>query len=93
MEVGTNVEVEDPSTGLRQRVCRAYFTYVAQSIQGAKQPLPPVYPSTPIELKEFLLASERRRGRLTRKASYSMEIAKQFVYTYKGRTEYSECNE
>ena len=70
MEVGTSVEVEDPNTGLKQRVCRAYFTYVAQSMQGGKQPLPPVYPSTPVELKEFLLASERRRGRLTRKASH-----------------------
>ncbi|KAI6659054.1 Acyl-coenzyme A thioesterase 11 [Oopsacas minuta] len=69
MEVSTSVEVEDACTGMKQRVCRAYFTYVVQSDQGGKLPLPPVYPNTPIELKEFLLASERRRSRLTRKVS------------------------
>ena len=67
MEVCTGVEVEDACNGVKIRVCRAYFTYVVQSEQGGKQPLSPIYPNTPVELKEFLLASERRRSRLTRK--------------------------
>ena len=74
MEVGTSVEVEDACNGVKRRVCRAYFTYVVQVDQEGKQPLSPIYPNTPIELKEFLLASERRRSRLTRKVIYIYKL-------------------
>ena len=94
MEVGTSMEVEEVSTGKKQRVCRAYFTYVAQSESGSKgkTPLAPVYPNNPTELKEFLLASERRRGRLTRKVCFFKNKNKTIFENFPSNLKFNSLN-
>jgi acyl-CoA hydrolase len=65
LEVGLVVESEDPFTGARQHICKAFFVFVAKPSDGGKVQLPPLSPVTGEEKREFLLAAERRRMRTT----------------------------
>jgi hypothetical protein len=65
LEVGLVVESEDPYTGHRQHICKAFFVFVAKPSDGGKVQLPALSPVTEEEKREFLLAAERRRMRTT----------------------------
>lgn len=65
LEVGLSVESEDPLTGKREHVCKAYSVFVAKPKDGSKVKLPPVALNSEEENREYLLAAERRRMRTT----------------------------
>lgn len=68
MEIGVRVEAEDPRTGERQYVAKAYLTFVAVDEKGRPQPVPPLIPETPDEKRRFKEAQTRRNARLALKA-------------------------
>lgn len=64
MEVGVKVQVEDLLRGKIQKVCEAFFTFVALDENHRKQQLTPVVPFTEEEKSQYALANERRRMRI-----------------------------
>jgi acyl-CoA hydrolase len=68
MEVGARLESEDPTTGQRTHVARAYLTFVAIDAHGRPRPVPPVLPETAEEKRRFHEAELRRSSRLELKA-------------------------
>ncbi len=69
MEVGARLESEDPHTGERTYVAKAYMTFVAVDERGAPRPVPPIVPETEAELRRFRDAEIRRASRLDLKAA------------------------
>jgi acyl-CoA hydrolase len=68
MEVGARLESEDPPTGERTHVARAYLTFVAIDAHGRPRPVPPVLPETREEKRRYEEAELRRSSRLELKA-------------------------
>ncbi|CAO3595438.1 unnamed protein product [Absidia cylindrospora] len=78
MEVGVKVEAESPLSNERIFVAHAYLTFVALSPRTPKtylgkqfiqyQPIavPHIEPTSPIEIRRFEMAEQRRQARLTR---------------------------
>jgi len=64
MEVGVKVQVEDLLRGKVEKVCEAFFTFVALDEDNRKQQLTPVVPFTEEEKSQYALANERRRMRI-----------------------------
>jgi acyl-CoA hydrolase len=64
MEVGVRVSVEDLLTGDVRHTSSAYLTFVALGADGKPQPIPPVVPETPEEVRRYQDAEARRRHRL-----------------------------
>lgn len=64
MEVGVKVRVEDLLSGEIQKVCEAFFTFVALDKDNRKHQLTPVVPFTEEEKSQYALANERRRMRI-----------------------------
>ena len=67
MEVGVQVEAENPVTGERRRTATAYLTFVAIDSQGNRVPVPPLQPETDAELRRYQQAEQRRVWRLERR--------------------------
>jgi acyl-CoA hydrolase len=64
MEVGVKVWVEDYLQNTRTHVSSAYLTFVAVDKSGHPQPVPPVIPETPEEIRRYEGAGRRREHRL-----------------------------
>lgn len=67
MEVGARLESEDPQTGARTHVARAYLTFVAIDGQGRPRQVAAVLPETPEEQRRYREAELRRAARLALK--------------------------
>jgi acyl-CoA hydrolase len=67
MEVGVEVEAENPTTGERQRTTAAYLTYVGLDGDGRPAPVPPLLLETPEEERRAEQAIVRRALRLGKK--------------------------
>jgi acyl-CoA hydrolase len=68
MEIGARLESEDPPTGRRTHVARAYLTFVAIDAHGKPRPVPAVLPETDDEKRRYREAELRRASRLELKA-------------------------
>lgn len=64
MEVGCRVEVEDPKTGERRYVCKAYLTFVGVDEHTRPRNIPPLVLETDHDLRRAERAAERRAARL-----------------------------
>jgi acyl-CoA hydrolase len=64
MEIGVLCMAEDARTGIRRHTASAYFTFVALGDDGKPQPVPPVLPVTPAEVRRFEAARRRRDDRI-----------------------------
>ena len=64
MEVGVRVSVEDLMTGEVRHTSSAYLTFVALDREGKPQPIAPVIPETPEEIRRYQDAAVRRQHRL-----------------------------
>jgi acyl-CoA hydrolase len=64
MEVGVRVEAEDLLTGNRRHTNSCYLTFVAVDRKGRPIEVPGLRPETPVEIRRFEAAGERRRRRL-----------------------------
>lgn len=64
MEVGVKVWTEDYLQNTRTHVSSAYLTFVAVDRGGHPQPVPPVIPETPEEIRRYEGAARRREHRL-----------------------------
>ena len=64
MEVGVQVEAENPLTGNRRRTNTAYLTMVALDEAGDPAPIPPLLAVTPTETRRMREAELRRANRL-----------------------------
>jgi acyl-CoA hydrolase len=69
MEVGARLESEDPDTGERTYVAKAYMTFVAIDAHGSPRAVPPIAPETDDELRRHHDAQIRRRSRLDLKSA------------------------
>lgn len=69
MEVEVLVEAENSITGVTKTATHAFLTYVAVDDNGDPTPVPPYKPTNPDEQKRYQEAVERRKNRLTTKAS------------------------
>src|SRR5262245_1247886 len=67
MEVGVQVDSEDPRTGVRRRCVDAFVTFVAGDDNGKPTPVPPVIPATDDDHRRLRDANERRNERLRRR--------------------------
>jgi acyl-CoA hydrolase len=68
MEVGARLESEQPRTGQRTHVARAYLTFVAIDERGQPRAIAQVLPETPEEQRRYREAELRRAARLALKA-------------------------
>jgi acyl-CoA hydrolase len=68
MEIGARLESEDPTTGQRTHVARAYLTFVAIDAHGKPRPVPAVLAETDDEKRRYREAELRRTSRLELKA-------------------------
>jgi acyl-CoA hydrolase len=64
MEIGVEVESEDPHTGARRRCCDAYTTFVALGDDGRPTGVPPLAPEDAEEQRREREARVRRQARL-----------------------------
>ena len=64
MEIGVRVETENLLTGLRRHTNSCYLTFVAVDRNGRPVPVPPLKPETPVEIRRYQAAKERRERRL-----------------------------
>jgi acyl-CoA hydrolase len=64
MEVGARLESEEPSTGERRLVAKAYLTFVAIDEHGRPRAVPPVAAETEDEQRRMRDAELRRASRL-----------------------------
>jgi acyl-CoA hydrolase len=64
MEVGVRVETENLIDGVRRHTNSCYLTFVAIDRNGRPVEIPPIVPETPVEIRRFNAAKERRRRRL-----------------------------
>ena len=62
MEVGVRVSVEHYISGTRQKVARAYLTFVAVDRHGRRLPVNPVVPETDDEKRRYEGALRRREA-------------------------------
>jgi acyl-CoA hydrolase len=69
MEVGARLESEDPHTGARTYVAKAYMTFVAVDERGNPRPVPPLVAETEAEQRRYRDAEIRRASRLDLKAA------------------------
>lgn len=60
MEVGVKVSVENYISSSRQKVARAYLTFVAVDRHGRRLPVPPVIPETEDDKRRYEGALRRR---------------------------------
>jgi acyl-CoA hydrolase len=75
MEVGARLESEDPQTGVRLHVARAYLTFVAIEADGRPRAIPPLLCETPDEQRRHREAELRRAARLSLKAELAAKTA------------------
>ena len=68
MEVGARLESEEPQTGQRTHVARAYLTFVAIDAHGRPREVAPLLCETPDEQRRFREAEIRRGARLALRA-------------------------
>jgi acyl-coenzyme A thioesterase 7 len=69
MEIGVQVEAEEPRTGRRHHTCTAFLTMVHLSEDGRPAPVPPLSPATPAERRQWDEAQARwtqRKARVAR---------------------------
>ncbi|MGE4231911.1 MAG: acyl-CoA thioesterase [Bacteriovoracia bacterium] len=64
MEIGVRLEAEDPRTGVRRRVAKAYLTFVALDNDGKPTTVPEIVPESADEKRRFKEAKIRREARL-----------------------------
>lgn len=64
MEIGVEVQTEDPLTGDRKKCCDAYLTFVALGTDGLPTRAPPLLAETEEERRREREAGERRAARL-----------------------------
>jgi acyl-CoA hydrolase len=64
MEIGVEVQTEDPGTGARRKCCDAYLTFVALGPGGRPTPVPPLTVETEAERRRERGARVRRESRL-----------------------------
>lgn len=64
MEVGVRVEVEEPSSGIRRRTTKAYFTFVAIDKSGHPSAVPGLSVHSDEEVRRNAAAVARRQARL-----------------------------
>ena len=64
MEVGVRVEREDPKNQTREHCLSGYFTFVAVDPNGTPIEVPGIEPKTPLEIKRYNAAKDRRAKRL-----------------------------
>jgi len=69
MEVGIQVDGEEPRTGRRRHVCTAFLTMVHLDERGRPAPVPAFSPETPEERRVWQEAEARRSQRKARAAS------------------------
>jgi acyl-CoA hydrolase len=69
MEVGVEVQTEDPRTGERRKCCDAFLTFVALGPDKRPTALPPLAPETPEERRREHDARVRRDARLALRAA------------------------
>lgn len=69
MEVGVRVEAEELLTGRRRHTNSCYLTFVAVDRNGRPIDIPALQPETPIEVRRFEAAKERRKRRLEERQS------------------------
>ena len=62
MEVGVKVSVENYISNTRQKVAKAYLTFVAVDRHGRRLPVNPVVPETDIEKRRYEGALRRREA-------------------------------
>jgi acyl-CoA hydrolase len=67
MEVGVRVDAENPIEKKVFHTASAYLTFVAIGPDGKPQPVPPVIPETPDEIRRNQAARVRREQRLARR--------------------------
>jgi acyl-CoA hydrolase len=68
MEIGVRVEAERwDSVGQPQHTSTAYLVYVALDSEGKPRPVPPIHPSSEVEVRRYNEAEIRRRHRLARR--------------------------
>ncbi|RMG48296.1 MAG: acyl-CoA thioesterase [Acidobacteria bacterium] len=70
MEIGVDVEAENPLTGERITACRALLTVVAIDRNGRPVPIPPLELRTQEERDRAARAAERRRQRLATREAF-----------------------
>jgi len=64
MEVGVEVQTEDPATGVRRRCCDALLTFVALGDDGRPTAVPPLAVASEEERRREQAARTRRTARL-----------------------------
>jgi acyl-CoA hydrolase len=69
MEVGVEVQTEDPRTGARRKCCDAHLTFVALGPEGRPIPAPPLLAETEEERCRERDARVRRDARLALRAT------------------------
>jgi acyl-CoA hydrolase len=69
MEVGVEVQTEDPRTGERRKCCDAYLTFVALGPDKRPTALPPLLAESGEELRREREARVRRDARLALRAA------------------------
>jgi acyl-CoA hydrolase len=69
MEVGVEVQTEDPRTGERRKCCDAFLTFVALGADKRPTALPPLAPETEEERRRERDARVRRDARLALRAA------------------------
>ncbi len=65
MEVGVKVFVEDLIKAETRHTSSAYLTFVAIDFSGNRIPIVPVIPETPVEIRRYEEAGQRRAYRLS----------------------------
>lgn len=70
LEVGVEVEAEDPITGLRVKTCRALITLVAIDATGRPVEVPPLEPTTDEQRRRADRAQQRRKQRLASRDAF-----------------------
>jgi acyl-CoA hydrolase len=64
MEIGIKVVAEHIRKGIARHVNSCFFTMVAVNEAGEPQPVPPLQPQTPDEIRRFEQGAARRRSRV-----------------------------
>src|SRR5215510_9458762 len=77
MEVGVRLESEDPNSGVRTHVAKAYLTFVAIDAERKPRAVPKIVPETPDEKRRFRDAELRRISRLQLKAELEKKLSLQ----------------
>jgi acyl-CoA hydrolase len=69
MEVGVEVQTEDPRTGARRKCCDAFLTFVALGADNRPTTIPPLRPEDDDERRREREARVRRDARLALRAA------------------------